>query len=252
MDAGGSWKILQLLKVGFCGIEFGEETFFGLEFARMDAAPSGFDADGMFEVEHLVVEEVFDGAARGVGTIEDARDDDSVVRGVVVAEHAASGMGGPGEGGTAEEAVEETGVEGLEDFVEIVVMTLRGGDALAPADLADVLGLAGDGFGADVAAVAVGVDGGDGLLVELGEEDVGDGVVDGLGSVFEEVGEADVEAAFAEADGGIEGREAAEADVELRDGRAGAEVAVLLFEDWDERGHFSYKFNISAFASRGF
>ena len=47
----------------------------------------------------------------------------------------------------------------------------------------------------------------------------------GLGCVFEEVGEADVETAFAEADGGVEEGETAEADVELRDGgRAGAEV----------------------------
>jgi hypothetical protein len=251
MDAGGGWKILQLLKIGFCGIEFGEETLFGLELAGVDAAAAGFDADGVLEVKHLVVEEVLDGAARGVGTVEDAGDDDGVVRGVVVAEHAAGGVGGPGEGGSAEESVEETGVEGFEDFVEIVVVALGGGDALASAGLADVFGLLGDGFGADVAAVAVGVDGGDGLLVELGEEDVGDGVVDGLGCVLEEVREADVEAAFAEADGGVEGGEAAETDVELGDGRAGAEVAVLLFEDGDEGGHFGYKFNISAFACCG-
>jgi len=55
-----------------------------------------------------------------------------------------------------------------------------------------------------VAAVAVGVGAGDGLLVELGEKDVGDGVMDGLGGVLEDVGEADVQAAFAEADGGVE------------------------------------------------
>jgi hypothetical protein len=146
--------------------------------------------------------------------------------------------------------VEEAGVEGLEDFVEVVVMALGRRDAFATAGLTDVLGLFGDGFGADVAAVAVGVDGGDGLLVELGEEDVGDGVVDGFGCVLEEIGEMDLEAAFAEADGGVEGGEAAEADVEWRDRRAGAEVAVLLLEDGDQGGHFSYKFNISAFACR--
>jgi hypothetical protein len=76
----------------------------------------------MFEVEHLVVEEVLDGAARGVGAVEDAGDDDGVVGGVVVAEHATGVVGAPGECGAAEEAVEETGVEGLEDFVEIVVV----------------------------------------------------------------------------------------------------------------------------------
>ncbi len=39
----------------------------------------------MFEVEHLVVEEVLDRAAGGVGTVEDATDYDGVVGGVVVA-----------------------------------------------------------------------------------------------------------------------------------------------------------------------
>jgi hypothetical protein len=132
--------------------------------------------------------------------------------------------------------VEETGVQGVEDLVEVVVMADGRGEALASASLADVFGLAGDGFGGDVTAVAVGVGWGDGLFVELGEEDVGDGVVDGVGCGFEQVGEADVEAAFAKADGGVEGGEAAEADVERWNGRAGAEVAVLILEDGYEGG----------------
>jgi hypothetical protein len=139
-------------------------------------------------VEHLVVEEVLDGAARGVGAVEDAGDDDGVVGGVVVAEHAAGVVGAPGEGGAAEEAVEETSVEGLEDFVEVVVVAGGGGEALAAAGLADVLGLFGDGLGGDVAAVAVGMGAGDWFFVELGQEDVGDGVVDGVGCGLEEVG----------------------------------------------------------------
>jgi hypothetical protein len=202
----------------------------------VDAATAGFDADGMLEVEHLVVEEILDRAARGVGAIEDAGDDDGVVSGVVVSEHAAGVVGAPSERGAAEEAVEETDVEGLEDFVEIVVVTGGCGEAFAAAGLADVLGLFGDDLRGDVAAVAVGVDAGDGFLVELGEEDVGDGVVNAIGCGLEEVGEADVEAAFAEADGGVERGEAAEADVECGDGGSGAEFAVLVFEDGDERG----------------
>jgi hypothetical protein len=202
----------------------------------VDATAAGFDADGMFQVEHLVVEKIFDGAARGVGAIEDAGDDDGVVGGVVVAQHAAGVVGAPGEGGSAEEAVEETCVEGLEDFVEIVVVTGGCGEAFAAAGLADVFGLFGDGLGGDVAAVAVGVGAGYGLFVELGEEDMGDGVMNGVGSGLEEVGEANVEAAFAEADGGVEGGEAAEADVERGDGGSGSEFAVLVLEDGDEGG----------------
>ena len=95
------------------------------------------------------------------------------------------------------------------------------------------------GFRRDVAAVAVGVGGADGLAVELGEEDVGDGVVDGGGGGFEEVGEVDVEGALAQADGGVEGGEAAETDVDGGDGGAGAELAVLVLEDRQEGGHAS-------------
>jgi hypothetical protein len=146
--------------------------------------------------------------------------------------------------------VEETSVQGLEDLVEIVVVADGGGEALAAASLADVLGLAGDGFGGDVAAVAVGVGGGDGLLVELGEEDVGDGVVDGVGGGFEQVGETDVEAALAEADGGVERGEAAEADVERRNGGAGTEVAVLIFKDGYERGRCRGFCGASSWGSR--
>ena len=85
----------QAFEVGFGGFEFGEEAFFRLELAGVDATSAGFDADGMLKVEHLVVEEIFDCAARGVGAIEDARDDDGVVGGIVVAEHATGVMGAP-------------------------------------------------------------------------------------------------------------------------------------------------------------
>ena len=77
----------------------------------MDAAAAGFDADRVLEVEHLVVEEILDGAAGGVGAVEDSADDDGVVGCVVVAEHAACVMGAPGKDGAAEESMEETGVE---------------------------------------------------------------------------------------------------------------------------------------------
>ena len=202
----------------------------------MDAATAGFDADGVLEVKHLVVEKVFDGAARGVGAVEYAAYDDGVVGGVVVAEHAAGVVGGPGESGTAEKSVEETGVEGLEDLVEVVVMAHGGEDALAATGLADVLGLAGDGLGGDVAAVAVGVGGSDGLFVELGEQNVGDGSMNGLGRMLEEVGEADVEAAFSQTNGGVERGEAVETDIERWNGCAGPEVSVLLFKYGDECG----------------
>jgi hypothetical protein len=200
----------------------------------VDAAPAGFDADRMLEVKHLVVEKVLDSATGSVGTVEDARDHYGVMGGVVVAEHAAGVVGAPSERGAAEKAVEETGVERLEDFVEIVVVTDGCGEAFAAAGLTDVLGLFGDGLGGDVASIAVGVEPGDGFSVELGQQDMGDGVMDIVGCGFEDVGESDVEAAFAETDGGVERGEAAEADVESWDGGAGTEFTIFVLEDRDQ------------------
>jgi hypothetical protein len=74
-------------------------------------------------------------------------------------------MGAPGQRWAAEESVKETGVERLEDFVQIVVVACGRGEALATAGLANVFGLFGDGVGGDVTAIAVGVDASDGLLV---------------------------------------------------------------------------------------
>jgi hypothetical protein len=115
-------KDLEALEVGFGSFEFGEEALLGLELAGVNTAAASFDADGVLEVKHLVIQEVLDGAAGSVGAIEDAADDDGVVGGVIVAQHAAGVVGAPGQGGPAEEAVEEAGVEGVEDFVEIVVV----------------------------------------------------------------------------------------------------------------------------------
>jgi hypothetical protein len=74
-----------MFKVGFGFVELREEAFFGLELAGVDAAAAGFYADGVFEVEHLVVEQVLDCTTRRVRAIEDAADDDGVVGGIVVA-----------------------------------------------------------------------------------------------------------------------------------------------------------------------
>jgi len=109
-----------------------------------------------------------------------------------------------------------------------------GEDALAASGLANMLGLTGNGLGGDVPPIAVGVNGSDRLLVELGQKDVGNRVVDVLRRVLEQVGETHVQAAFAEPDGGVERGEAAEADIEGRDGCAGAKLSVLGLEDGDE------------------
>ena len=117
---------LQALDEGESFGELGEARFVGFELAGVDAAAQAARLDRMLEVQHLVVEQVFDGVARAGGAVEDAADDDGVVRGVVVAERALGVVLAPGEFGAAEQAAEEARVERVEDFFEMVDSGLRG------------------------------------------------------------------------------------------------------------------------------
>jgi hypothetical protein len=225
----------EAFEVGLCGIELWEQALVGLKLAGVDAAAACFDADGMFEVEHLVIEKIFDGAARSVGAIEDPADDDGVVRCVVVTQHAAGVVGAPGQGGAAKKTVKETDVERLEDFVEIVVMACRCRESFPATGLADVFRLSRYGLRGDMTAIAVRVQTRDRFPVKLREQDVGDGVMDCFRCGFKQVGEADVKRPFAEADGGVERGEAAETDVERGNGSTRAKFAILLLEDGYQR-----------------
>ncbi len=110
-----------------------EAGFLGFELAGVDAAAQAARLDGVLEVKHLVVEQVFDGVARAGGAVEDAADDDGVVGGVVVAERALGVVFAPGEFGAAEEPAEEARVERVEDLFEIEVAAFRAEVALAAA-----------------------------------------------------------------------------------------------------------------------
>jgi len=153
----------------------------------VNATATSFDADGMLEMEHLVVQKIFDGAAWRVRTVEYPADDDGVVGGIVVAQHATGVVSRPGKRGAPEESMEEPGIERLEDFIEVVMVADGSGQALAATSLTNMFCLAGDGFGGYVSAVAVGVGGRDWLFIELGEEDVRNCLMNGLGRRLKQV-----------------------------------------------------------------
>ena len=218
--------------------ELGKARFFGFELAGVDAAAQAARADRMLQVQHLVVEQVFDGVTRAGGAVEDAAHDDGVVRGVVVAERAPGVMLAPGEVGTAKQAAEEARVERVEDLFEMKIAALWAKVALAAARGADEIRLARDGGAGGKALVAQIVRPVDGFAVELGEKDVRDGVMDRFRRAFKQIGEAGEDCALAQADGGVERGEAAKAHMDGRHGRARAEGAVLFLKDGsDVEGH---------------
>ena len=102
--------------------------------------------------------------------------------------------------------------------------------------MADELSLPGYGGAGAKAPVAQVVGRVDWFLVELGEQDVRDGVQDTLRSAFEQIGEAGQNLPFAQTDTSIQRSEAPEAYVHLRHGRTRPQCPVLLLKDIDKVG----------------
>src|ERR1700674_3814 len=102
--------------------EFGEQCFLFLKLPRVHASPTPTQLDRVLQVQHFVVENVFDRVARYARVVEDAADHDGVVRGIVVAEAAAGVVPAPGKLRAAHESVEKAAVEVVENFFQMVMM----------------------------------------------------------------------------------------------------------------------------------
>src|SRR5580692_1632400 len=96
----------------------------------------------------------------------------------------------PSQLGPAHEATKEAHIERVEDLFKVVEATLGAEEALASARCANDLGLPGDGSACAKALVAQVVRGVDGLLVELSQQNVGDGVDDAFRRALKQIGEA--------------------------------------------------------------
>ena len=110
-------------RIGFGEVR--ELPFFRLKLRRVHAAPAASQLHRMLQVQHLVVDDVFDGVTRERGMVEDAADDDGVVRGIVVAENAASLASGSSSCAGAPSVREKARVQVFEDRVQVVEVPAR-------------------------------------------------------------------------------------------------------------------------------
>ena len=76
---------LQRLQIFLHLIQLRKAAFILLKLAGVNAAASTAHAHRVLEMQHLVVDEIFNGETRGLGGIEDAADDDGVVCRVIMA-----------------------------------------------------------------------------------------------------------------------------------------------------------------------
>jgi hypothetical protein len=145
----------------------------------------------------------------------------------------------PGQLRPAQQTAEEAHIQGVEDFLKIVEMTLRTEVALVGAGAANQLRLPCDGGATGKALVTQLQRGIDLLLVvEFGQQNVRDGVGDRLWRALQQVREAHKELSLAEPNGGVQRGKAPKADRDGRHRRSGAQRPVFFLKDQNEiRGH---------------
>src|SRR6266567_9139313 len=97
----------------------------GLELSRMHATPASPHFHRMLQVQHLVVDDVLNHKSGNSRMIEYAADDNSIVRGVIVAEAIAGPVAAPTHLWTRQQAMKKLNIEFLKDRLQIVDETLR-------------------------------------------------------------------------------------------------------------------------------
>src|ERR1051326_4710138 len=170
----------------------------------MNHASASAQLDRMPQVQHFVVNQIFNRVSRHVRAVENAADDDGVVRRVVMAQAAQGVLAAPGHLRTRHQAVKEAQVQLVENLIEIVVLAFGTFNALASAKLADKVGLLRHGAAAGELAIARGVPGVDGFAIQLGNQNMQDSVQHRLGRAFQQIGEADKNLALAQTDGVVD------------------------------------------------
>lgn len=181
-----------------------EEFFVGLEGWAMDASAAAAQLDRVTQVKHLVVDEVFHGVAWNVGAIKDAADHNRVVRGIVMSQALARMVGAPGHLRTRHQAIEKFGVQIFEDLFQVVVRAFGAMDLLAPAHLPDQVGLGGDALASRKLSEARCMAAVDLFSIELGYQDVEDGVKHIVTGALQQVRQPHQDASIAQADGVVE------------------------------------------------
>jgi hypothetical protein len=168
----------------------------------VDFPAAVFELDGVEYVKHFMEHDVLDDERRGIGTVEEAAEDDGLVGGVPVAEVGSGGGAAPGEGDRGDGAVEVAGVDVVEELLEVVVVAGGAAGVFAAIGLAEAFEVGADGRGVEPGAVAGLELRGGAAAKDFGDEDFGEGFEDAIRSAAEGFGEADVHFAVAEAEGG--------------------------------------------------
>ena len=181
-------------------------------------------------MEHLVIEEILDRITRYFRPIKDAAYHDGIVGGIIVAQAVPRVIATPRQLRTRHKAMEESGIQLLEDPLQVIVLALGSHKALAPTHLANQMGFGGDALAAGKLAELRRLLSVDLLAVQLGDQDVKDGMENILRCALQQVGEPHQDMALPQPDGIVQICKREELDLEFRQRGPRTEFTIGYFE----------------------
>ena len=166
--------------------------------------------------------------------VEDAANDNRIVRGIVVAEAVAGPVAAPGHLWAGHQAMEKSSVELFEYGFQVVTAALGRVEMLPSAYLAHQVRLPADVVAGNVTAIAGRSFAVNRPAVHLGQQDMGDGFQNSRRGGFQQVREPHQQLALTHPDGVLDGGESEEFNLQFGDGRVRTELAVLVFKDLEK------------------
>src|SRR6185312_6446047 len=118
-----------------------EEFFVSLELGGVYAAPAASYLNRMLQVEHLVINNIFQHRLWHAGMVENAADDNRVVRRIVMSQAVTRMARTPTHLRAGQQSVEKPDIYVVEDFFQVVSVTLRRLHTLPAPDLPDQMRL---------------------------------------------------------------------------------------------------------------
>src|SRR5215469_12637392 len=210
----------------FSLFELRKQPLLRLKLRPVDAAPASAQLHRMLQVQHLVIDNVFDRIARYSRMIEDATHDDRVVRRIVMRQAVARPHAAPSHLRPRQQSVKKLLIQPLENFIEVVGEAARRGDLLSSSHLPQQVRLGCHIVTGNVTTVSSGMQSLNRFAINLGQQDMSNGLKHGLRRTLQQVGDADVYHVLTQADGAVDISEGVKLHPKLRNGRPQTELTI--------------------------
>src|SRR5947209_2186790 len=196
--------VLQLLQIPFRLFQLRKELFLCLERSRMYTPAAAAQFHRMPEVQHFMVDQILHSIPGHLGAVKNAADHDGVVRRIIMAKAQAGTVAAPGHLRTRHQTMEEAGIQVFEYLLQVVMRAPGPKNAFAPTHLPDQVHPGDNVLASGKSAEAHSMSVSNFLAVDLGNQDVQDGMNHRLRRALQQIRETHQDASIAQTNGVVE------------------------------------------------